>query len=552
MSSYTSRRFTRTLLVGLVLTVAACGVREGSVPSSDSDARRHITAFRSFDKVGDSPGSDNQLAAMAYATDYFKSLGLETLVHVTPLVRMTPTASRVQIKSRVGPPIDVDSASDDFIMWPGAQSVDVSLDAGVVFAGFGIVSPEYNRDDYEFIDVTGKIVVVLEGWPHSPGRDDLGVLGSTYYGTPQYKFTEAAVQGAAGIMIVNRDIEMPWSDRLTELKQSPLDIAATAKGFNDAPEADLEGWLSHGSAVRLFSLAGLEYETEARLAAGLTFVGKELEDVRITMSLTSERDDFEAQDVLAILPGTSPDGEYAMLAGRWNRLVPRIWDETATPNNIANPVSREVTTKEALEERRDDDGSGAAIVMEAAKRLTSERVRPRRSIVFMVATALEPGIVGLEHFVEHPPDHLPAEKMIALVFLDHGHESGTSPVIGKIGTEADTALSQITRQAAIEQGRLLELDGRPKRHAYYSFAQTALVQDGVRTIYLTTPPKLDATARTMRYLARRDDVVGLPPPAPSEFVAGPVRDAKLLATVISRVANATNWPPRIEPVTIVR
>lgn len=37
--------------------------------------------------------------------------------------------------------------------------------AGFVFAGFGINAPEYGWNDYEGIDVKGKIVIVLVNDP---------------------------------------------------------------------------------------------------------------------------------------------------------------------------------------------------------------------------------------------------------------------------------------------------------------------------------------------------------------------------------------------------
>ncbi len=540
------------LAVFLIVTAGACGVSEQEAPDLAVDVQRHIDAFKSFDTIGDDPGSPRQQEAIQYAKGYLESLGLKTQLHETPLVRMHSTKTTLLVSGPNGRGLQTNSISDNFIVWPGRQAEEVTLDAGVIFAGYGVVSPEYNRDDYQFVDATGKIVLVLDGWPHSTGRDDLGVLGSSYYGTPQYKFTEAARQGAAGVLIINGDVEMPWAERQEESRKSIVDIRAAEKGSNDAAQAQIEGWLTQSAAAQLFALAGRNFETESRRAIDLSFQALELEQVNLNLEMTSVIETYASQDVLAVLPGAPSESGYVMLAGRWNRLDPDIWHEFVPQQRAKNPIRQRVETREDREDERRDDGSGAALVMEAARRLVAEDTRPIRSIVFMVATALEPGIIGLEHFVEHAPKSLPADQLAAMVFLDHGHSEGTSPVVGKIGTESDNALSQIARGAAAEQGRLLELDDRRKRHIYYQFAQTALVKDGVRTLYLTTPPRADATARTLKYLALRDGVVGLSLPTATRAPVGPTRDATLLANIIRRVANSTNWPPRIDPVVIAR
>ena len=130
-----------------------------------------------------------------------------------------------------------------------------------------------------------------------------------------------------------------------------------------------------------------------------------------------------------------------------------------------------------------DDGSGAAAVMETARRLAADRKPPLRSIVFLVATALKPGLIGLEYYREHPV--LPEHKLDALILFDRADLSGTSQRIGKIGTGSDIALSQITRQSAIEQGRLVELDRTCRALHLRNFAT---VDPGEGKLFLNVHP----------------------------------------------------------------
>ena len=49
----------------------------------------------------------------------------------------------------------------DYEPLPAAMDIEASL----VFAGYGIVAPEADYDDYKSLDVKGKIVIVLKGFP---------------------------------------------------------------------------------------------------------------------------------------------------------------------------------------------------------------------------------------------------------------------------------------------------------------------------------------------------------------------------------------------------
>jgi Zn-dependent M28 family amino/carboxypeptidase len=85
------------------------------------------------------------------------------------------------------------------------ESVNLQ-ESELVFAGYGIVAPEYDWNDYEGIDVEGKTVVLLVNDPGFATGDDSMFTGNamTYYGRWTYKFEEAARQGAAGALIIHQ------------------------------------------------------------------------------------------------------------------------------------------------------------------------------------------------------------------------------------------------------------------------------------------------------------------------------------------------------------
>lgn len=530
----------RAAALGAIAALAGCAVATDPPPVEDgaSRAAAHVAAFRQLDNPADDPGSDGERRAIEYAAAHFRSLGLHTVVQTVPLVRMIPTTATVTLTGPNGLSLTASSPSDRFIIWPGKQAAQVTVDAPLVFAGYGIVSPEYQRDDYKRIDAAGKVVIVLEGTPRTGNRSDLGTLGDTYYGTRQYKYAEAARHGAAGVLILHDADEEPWSDLQREATGSILDIDASTTA-NPGPKCDIEGWLSLDTASRLLAMAGETLDSFRVHARELGFRPRELPVVRATIRMDSRLERLTSQDVVAILPGRHPD--QVLLAGRWNRIDPDVW--ASRTFRSADDVADEEAG--AMTSHLDDDGSGAGAVMEAARRLTAPGEQPLRTIVFMVATALKPGLIGLEHYVEHP---VAAGHIQAMIVMDRADLSGATHRLGKIGTASDPALAQIARVAAMDQGRLVELDENRHRRFYYKFGQAAIARSGVRQIVLTSRPEEDGSTRRMRHIVDRDRIVGFTDAPAVSAVRHPRQDAALLARMTHIVANATNWPPRNEPI----
>ena len=545
--------FTSAALLTAVFAIA-CGESTEPAPidGQPQTMRHHLQQFAVNDSPIDQPGSPGELRAIQYAKTYLESLGLSTTIQSVPLVRMIPVSSSVEVFTAAGSTHVTQTVTDNFIIWAGRQDEHVSLHAPVVFAGYGIVSPEYHRDDYKNADVTGRIVVVLDGSPKTGSDDDLGTLGETYYGTSRYKYAEAARHGASALLIVPNLDAAPWATLQRTTGGSIVDIDAAVVSHDAEPMPDVQGWLSPAAAMRLFQAVGLDFAGLVVNSREAAFLPTALEGLSIKLEMTSRIARFTSHDLLAVLQGET--SEYVMVGGRWNELDPGAWTSTlAPPLGLHNPgeLPSAAADDAAAVVQATDDGSGAAVVMETARMLVTQHPRPLRSVVFMIATALKPGVLGLEYYMHHPPPSMPIDRLNGLIFLDHADLSGTSARVGKIGTDSDEALAQIARSAATVQGRLFELDSNEEKRLFYKLSETTLARDAVRTLYLTTRPEEDGSGRVLRHLARRDQVAGqaglmqAPPNDPS-------RDPALLATITLRVANATNWPARVEPVPSIR
>jgi hypothetical protein len=81
------------------------------------------------------------------------------------------------------------------------QSED--FDAEAVFVGHGITAPEFGWDDYQGVDVKGKVVVMFTNEPPSDDPKFFGGKALTYYGRWTYRFEEATRRGARAALIIH-------------------------------------------------------------------------------------------------------------------------------------------------------------------------------------------------------------------------------------------------------------------------------------------------------------------------------------------------------------
>src|SRR5690606_34016147 len=147
---------------------------------------------------------------------------------------------------------------EDYVVFSQLIQEEVKVEnAEFVFCGFGIVAPEYGWNDYEGIDMTGKIAVVMVNDPGFYLKDENMFTGNamTYYGRWTYKYEEAARQGAAGVIIIHEDaaagypwgvVQGSWSG-----SKSQLDLPEGSVKY-----APMQGWVTSDVAKQLFDQAG--------------------------------------------------------------------------------------------------------------------------------------------------------------------------------------------------------------------------------------------------------------------------------------------------------
>src|SRR5690606_35809418 len=167
-----------------------------------------VKTLSSDELMGRMPFTEGETKTINYLKEQFESIGLEpgngdSFFQEVPLVEITSTPAQQVIFEGKNGKMTL-SLLDDFVIGSRHVKDNISVkDSEMIFAGFGIVAPEYDWNDYEGLDVKGKTVVVMV---NDPGYYDKSLFKGetmTYYGRWTYKFEEAARQGAAGVLIIH-------------------------------------------------------------------------------------------------------------------------------------------------------------------------------------------------------------------------------------------------------------------------------------------------------------------------------------------------------------
>ena len=148
----------------------------------------------------------------------------------------------------------------DYVSFSRREEEVLSLDhSELVFAGFGITAPEYNRDDFQGMDLNGKTILVFVNDP-GYGTNGSYFKGNTmtYYGRWTYKFEEAARRGAKGCLIVHETGQAgyPWNVVRNNGENTKLYLKPE-NGYKD--RCSLEGWISKPAAEQLFASCGMSF-----------------------------------------------------------------------------------------------------------------------------------------------------------------------------------------------------------------------------------------------------------------------------------------------------
>ncbi len=353
---------------------------------------------------------------------------------------------------------------DDFIAASGVQAPDAVIDdAEVVFVGYGIRAPEYDWDDYKGLDVSGKVLLMLNNDPDW----DLELFAGNrrlYYGRWTYKYEIAAQLGAAGVIIIHTTPSAGYPFQVVQTSWSGPQYELPAA--DQEPTIAIKAWVTEAAGERLVSLAGHELARLVESARSPSFAPIPL---AVTTSLRLENDlsSVRTANVAGLLEGRDPvlKDEVVVFTAHHDHLG--VGEPDDTGDSIYNGAL--------------DNAAGVAQILAVAEAIQALPAPPRRSILILFVAAEEQGLLGSAYYALHPT--FAPGKIAANVNLDGGNIWGRTRDVTYIGYGKST-LDTVVEQAVASQGRTVQGDQFPDRGFFYRSDQFSFAKIGVPAIYL--------------------------------------------------------------------
>src|ERR1700722_760819 len=524
------------VFAGAGLLVAACTVQPKlPPPSTDIDEtvfRTHVRMLASDDFEGRKPGTTGEEKTVAYLVEQFRKLGLkpgngESFLQPVPMVESVAAADASLTVSGAGATLTL-TYGKDMVIWSKRAVPQAELKhSGLVFAGYGIVAPEYAWNDYAGIDVHGKTVVVLINDPGYATKDPKLFKGGamTYYGRWDYKIEEAVRQGAAGVLLIHDTDAAGYGWQVVQNTWTGAQLSLAA-GDPNAGHAAIEGWVHKDGARAMLRRAGLHFAAEAAARAPAAFKAVSM-GAKADATLNVSVRQFTSNNVVALLPGGSRTHEYVLYTAHWDHLGR---DPARPGHNIFNGAV--------------DNASGVAGLLTLAQSFVRTKPAADRTIVFLALTAGDAGLLGSEYYADNPIFSL--RTTAAVLNLDRLHIGGPTRDVTVFGA-GNTDLEEYARAAALLQGREVTPEPEPQWGLYFESDNFSFAQAGVPSLY--AKGGLDDSARGPAWgRTQRDEYVAHRYRQPSDQyspgwdVRGALEDLTLYYDVGNRVARTRRFP----------
>jgi hypothetical protein len=415
--------------------------REAGTRGYDLAARYVASALKA---AGYAPAGDNGT--------YFQQVPMIETRTISGTIRLTVKGQTSEI-----------AVPGEAVAGASASSPERTLTAPVVFAGYGVTAPEFGHDDYAGLDVSGKIVAVLLGAPSA-----LPAEPRAYY-SGDSKSKNAADHGAVGLvtLFTPEDAKrFPWTAVLANGDRPSL-TWARADGTRGTTEPRLRGGalVSVEGAARLFAAATMTYEQAVAAAAAGRAGGVAL-NIDMTIATTGTHRRVSTPNVVARLEGSDP-----ALATTSVVLTAHLDHTGIAPKGGGDRINNGAY----------DNAMGSAIILEVARALAAQPVRPKRSIVVVLVTAEERGLVGSDYFARHPGTAV--GRLVANVNLDMPTFQFASKDLVAFGSENST-LDAVVRRAVAALGYTLSPDPMPEQTVFIRSDQYSFVKQGIPAVYL--------------------------------------------------------------------
>jgi len=533
----------RSGLLFVVEGVVLCGAiacHSGNTPAETADTS--MTAFNKDTLAADikvlasdsfqgrRPFTPGETKTIDYLVKAYSGLGLEpgngnSYTQDVPLVEISPASTPIlEVRSPKGT-IELKDMND-FVIWTEKpDSIDAIDKSDMVFAGFGIVAPEYHWNDYEGLDVKGKTVVVMV---NDPGFYDSTLFKGhtmTYYGRWTYKYEEAARQGAKACLIIHNTAAASYPFSVVQSSNGGVKLHLDTRD-NPGYQLTLQGWITEETGKKLLAAAGKD-SSVLKAAQHPGFKPIPL-DLQLSGSVKVREVYNMSHNVVAKITGTKYPNEYVIFSAHWDHLG--IGKPDAKGDSIYNGAA--------------DNASGTAALLQIARVFKSLPEKPERTVIFLSVTAEEQGLLGSAYYAQHPI--YPLSTTVANLNIDVLNTFGPTKDITYSG-KGQSTLEDMLADAAKARGRYVAPEDHPEAGHYFRSDHFNFARAGVPS--LTADGGVDDLTRGTAYgKQKHDEYTAERYHQPADQydstwdLTGGLQDIGLVYAIGKRLAFGHEWP----------
>ena len=435
--------------------------------------RSHIALLASDELLGRAPGTEGFAKATDYVTGEFSKMGVkpagENGTYLQKFIlrksSLAPGSVRMIITDNAGNRDSINRTDLTVSPHPFKPTVAIT-DAPMVFAGYGVDLPGiYN--DYTNIDVRGKLVVLLGEVPKG-----LSSVYAAHFNGVGYKIATAKSKGAVGVIIAS-----PNNTRVYQADGAAPLPAFPVTTINNA--VDKEN--SQATGTRFVGNIDLYISASNNFARGLFInTGKNFDDVlaalrsgkpqsfdllrKMSVSFNTNYKDVETNNVIGLIPGSDPvlKNEYVVHTAHLDHV------------GIGKPVNGD-----SIYNGAHDNASGVASLLEIARVYIKGNAKPKRSVLIIMVSGEESGLIGSSYFASHPT--VLKEKIVANVNTDMPTVIAPLLSIVPLGALHSTMMKHV-QYAANSMGITIEEDREPKENFFIRSDQYSFVREHIPAV----------------------------------------------------------------------
>ena len=513
---------TKLLVIGAIAMAASSLLAAGA---QDGARWWSYVEFLASDKLeGRNTGSEGHRKAAEYvagqfARDGLKPAGTQGYIQPVPFTTKELDESDSSLVLEQGGKMQTLALGEDAIIGTRVDPAP-SVEAGLVFVGYGLRVPEMKYDDFAGLDTKGKIAVYLAGAPSSISS----ALAAHYQSVGQRWATlkSAGMIGAIAIQNPNH-MDVPWPRIALSRFQMTMQLAAP--GTDETAGEQLAVAWNPAHADELFAGSGHTFDELVTISES----GKQLPRFGLTATLRAKtavkHGSVVSQNLAAIYEGADPKlkDEYVVMSAHIDHL------------GIGKPINGDSIYNGAM-----DNASGVASILELADHFKEANVKMKRSVLFVVVTGEEKGLLGSRYYSLNPT--VPAHSMVADVNTDMFLPLYPFKILTVYGIEEST-VGDDARAVAAQMGVKTQPDPEPARNVFIRSDQYSFVRVGIPSVMVdfgnekgSPEAAIEKKWLTERYHAPSDDVnQPVDKPAAAKFNV-------LLEDLIERIADADARP----------